>query len=1230
MISLLRRHFLLFLLSILSLPLFSQQKAISIYLVGDAGEPSLLSNGIVESIKSHHDPAVKSVFIFLGDNVYPKGLPGQNDAERKKSEYVLQSQVDLAGKFSGETFIIPGNHDWDRDGKEGWERIKRQQQWVDSLQDASVHFLPQDGCPGPVAVELTEGVVLIILDSQWFLHPWDKPEGEDSPCDMKKPEDVAFKLYEMLEQHEGKRIIVAAHHPVFTYGEHGGYFTWKDHLFPFAAFDSSKVYIPVPIIGSVYPLYRKFIGSRQDIAHPMNKRYREVVRDMLEKFPGVIYVNGHEHNLQYSYKDSVHYITSGASVKVREVRKKGYARFVSAELGYAKLEVMNDGAASIYYYETKKPAPVFEVKVDPALKSSTQKLADGTIRFPSRVKVHASDRYTKSSRWLGENYRKEWRQDLNVPVIRIDSIYGGLKIVQKGGGMQTLSLRLEDKKGNEYTLRSVEKFPEKAVPEMFLKTFAQDLVEDQISAAHPYGALVIPYLADSAGIYHTNPEVVFIPDDPALGIYRREFSNTLALFEERPGGSAKDKPYFGNADKIISTDKVLERLAEDPDNRVDQTFVVKSRLFDLVIGDWDRHDDQWRWAVAKNKKQEIYRPIPRDRDQAFFYSDGRLARLWSRRWILPKFEGFRDEVSWTPGFMFNARYFDRSFLNGLARDQWIAEATRLQKSLTDETIVHAIKQFPPELYQHHGDEIIRKIKARRDNLVQYANDHYSFLAKEVDVVGSNKKDWFEVSHLDNGDVAVSIFKINKSGEKTASFYERTFHPDETNEVRLYGLEDKDVFVFSGKAKGDIRVRIIGGNGKDSVNNASDLKVMLYDLKGGATWNRTSVVDKTSSDPAVNIYDRKSFQYPRFAPLVYGNINNDDGVFIGGGFLWTTHGFRKKPYKSQHLFLGSFAPMTSSFNFKYDGRFMQVFGKWGIELDFDWKAPNFVNNFFGWGNETRFDREIDEVPGYGLEKPIDYYRIRLMQMDYQVKLSRPIGSYMKIKFGPAFQRVLIKDPGNEEARFIREYAAAIEEPLLEVSKSFIGAIAEFEIDHRDSRALTTRGVLLQHSSRYMEGFRSDARDFSSHSTSLAFYHTFKLPAKVTFALRSGGGVNTGHFELYQAQILDGKTELRGFRKTRFYGDSRFYANSEVRFRLGNFRSYLFPAYYGVNAFYDVGRVWYEDENDMDPSASDGKSNTWHNGIGGGFWFTPFNLTVVSTELAHSKDGNMFYVRLGFLF
>ncbi|MBT1711296.1 BamA/TamA family outer membrane protein [Fulvivirgaceae bacterium PWU5] len=1233
----------LLLFSVLSFSLlpdtFAQQKKVSFYLIGDAGEPTLSTNGMQELLQTHHDPAVPATAVFLGDNVYPKGMPDVNDGARQRAEKILRDQIALLNGFNATMYFIPGNHDWKRGRSAGWEQLMHQQAFIDSLHNPAVHFAPQDGCPGPVEIAVNDQVTLVIMDSQWFLHPWDKPAGDDSPCAAKRPEDVLISLEDIFLRNQHKRVIVAAHHPLYTYGEHGGVFTWKDHLFPLYDLNHS-LYIPMPVVGSIYPLYRKVFGNIQDTAHPLYKRYIRLLSGLLEKYPNTLYVSGHDHNLQYSYKDSVHYIVSGAGSKATNVRKKGYARFVSRHLGFVKVDVLDNGAATVDYYQTGQQASVYHIDV-PAPPAALSADAGNLPDFSKTVRVHASDQYEAGrfkQKMLGKNYRAEWKQDLDVPVFDMGTKAGGLKIVQKGGGMQTLSLRLENSQGEQYTLRSVEKFPAKAVPEMLQNTFAQDLVQDQISASHPYGALIIAPLARAAGVYHTHPELVYIPDDPRLGIYRKEFANTLALFEERPEGEAKDKPHFGNADKIISYDKLLGRLAKDNDNVVDQEFVMHSRLFDLVIGDWDRHDDQWRWAQFKEKKAEIYRPIPRDRDQAFFASDGTLARVWSRRWALPKFEGFREDVNWVPGFMFNGRYFDRSFLNATTSAEWVAEAKKLQQQLTDAVIDSAVKQFPPSIYTLHGAAIAHKMKARRDRLPEYALAHYKFLAKEVDVAGSDKPEYFDVEHQANGDVQVKVYKINKDNERTDKIYDRLFLRSETKEVRLFGQGGDDVFDLRGEGKGGILLRIIGGDGRDSVTSTASVGGLLkahkaYDLESGMTFGeRKDLDDARSVNPAVNLYDRKAFRYPRLAPLITGNYNYDDGLFLGGGFLFTTHGFRKQPYASQHLFLASYAPVTGSYNFRYDGRFQQVFGKWGIMLDFDVKAPNFVNNFFGWGNETVYDDDIDDKPivaDQDLNNPIDFYRLRLQQVELQAMLTRPLGSIGYFRIGPMYQRTEIEAPKNTP-RFISEYAKTLDEPLFEVDKQFVGGRVQWGIDKRDNPVVTTRGILLTESSLFMKGIEARAHNFTSHNATLSFYQSFRIPARVTFALRVGGGINTGNYEIYQAQILDGRTELRGYRKTRFYGDRDFYSNNEVRMKLASFRSYLFPASLGINGFYDIGRVWYKDATGKDPSTADGTSSAWHKGVGGGIWFTPFNLAVLSTEMAFSKDGNMVYLRLGFLF
>ena len=165
---------------------------------------------------------------------------------------------------------------------------------------------------------------------------------------------------------------------------------------------------------------------------------------------------------------------------------------------------------------------------------------------------------------------------------------------------------------------------------------------------------------------------------------------------------------------------------------------------------------------------------------------------------------------------------------------------------------------------------------------------------------------------------------------------------------------------------------------------------------------------------------------------------------------------------------------------------------------------------------------------------------------------------------------------------------------------------------------------------MAGVDSRSNDVSSYQTSLSLYQSFRFPSQLVLAARVGAGLNTGNYDFYQAQVLDGKTEIRGFRKTRFYGDRKFYTNLEMRVKLFSIRTYLFPASLGILGFHDLGRVWYKDQNGMDPSTTSGTSNKWHKGWGGGLWFTPFNLAVLSLEAGHSREGTLVYFRLGFMF
>src|SRR5882757_6513748 len=129
--------------------------------------------------------------------------------------------------------------------------------------------------------------------------------------------------------------------------------------------------------------------------------------------------------------------------------------------------------------------------------------------------------------FLGENYRKLWAAPVKLRIFHIATEKGGLKILQKGGGQQTKSLRLQDATGQQWVLRTLQKYPENGLPVNLRPTVAKDILQDQVSAAHPFSSLTVPPLAEALGVPHSNPKIVYLPDDPALGEYRKDFANQV-------------------------------------------------------------------------------------------------------------------------------------------------------------------------------------------------------------------------------------------------------------------------------------------------------------------------------------------------------------------------------------------------------------------------------------------------------------------------------------------------------------------------------------------------------------------------------------------------------------------------------------------------------------------------------------------------------------------------------
>ena len=327
----------------------------------------------------------------------------------------------------------------------------------------------------------------------------------------------------------------------------------------------------------------------------------------------------------------------------------------------------------------------------------------------------------------GSNYRDAWSEKVKFPIVFLDTLYGGMEIIKEGGGKQTHSLKLRSKNDIIYTLRSVTKDPEKIIPEIAEDLGLENIIVDGISAQHPYAAILAAELAQKLDILHTHPRMVFIPQQEVLGDFNKKFGNRLFLLEyetESKGNWTSLK----NVSEIIET-KDLQKLKSESKAKilVDQDALIKVRLFDLLIGDWDRHAEQWGWVIQKSDRGNIATLVAGDRDNAFFNISGLLPSIITNKNVEPLVRPFEKEIDHMPGLVYP---FDRYFLSNTSEDMFIKQANELQKSLSDEIIANAFEAWPEQIRKLNEKEIAEKLKSRREKLQEYATQFFQQIQEQ--------------------------------------------------------------------------------------------------------------------------------------------------------------------------------------------------------------------------------------------------------------------------------------------------------------------------------------------------------------------------------------------------------------------------------------------------------------------------------------------------------------------
>ena len=262
------------------------------YLVGDVGNVMPhASTPVLTYLKSKLVAESKnSSVLFLGDNIGEFGMPPAGDiTKREVAEQSILAQLEILNDFKGRPIFIPGNQDWQGWGKNG---LKRQENFIESYlneqrgvtneNDWENYFLPDNGCSGPEVVELNDDLVVIVVDSQWWLGDSDEEPKINEGCAARNKASFRFTFESMIRKYRNQNVVIALHHPPYTYGPHGGGFTAKQHIFPLTDINP-KLYLPLPGVGTAAALFRASVGSRQDVAHQDYKDLRTALLAVLKR-----------------------------------------------------------------------------------------------------------------------------------------------------------------------------------------------------------------------------------------------------------------------------------------------------------------------------------------------------------------------------------------------------------------------------------------------------------------------------------------------------------------------------------------------------------------------------------------------------------------------------------------------------------------------------------------------------------------------------------------------------------------------------------------------------------------------------------------------------------------------------------------------------------------------------------------------------------------------------------
>jgi len=1054
-------------------------------------------------------------------------------------------------------------------------------------------LLPDNACGELETKNINDNLVLAIMDSNWYLQNWDKDRYTNKGCYIKDRNRFWMYFNDEISSFKDKTVLLLTYHDPISYDASGGYIPMI------------KTLIPIPIIGAYIQKIKSYTKGINYATHPTYREFSSGIKKAVDSEINIISVAASgKYQMYYKKKDN-HFLNVDSGVSDSEFIQDKLVNWSSRSKAKLKLKKNADGIDAQWLdpYSSnilnKINIPFDREIADLTNASSyslpdsvkTSVLADGTFKNLNGV-------------FFGQLNTDLYKTEVKVPSFNMESEEGNTFSTEKiGGGKQTISVRIKGQNEKEFVLRSLKKSPDKLIPPPFDIDAVKYLVSYFFTAANPFSFLVSAQLEQDLGLNSTDAELYYLPKQSSLEPYNDEIGDQLVLFKQRADGDNTDVENFDNSEDIISTKSLLDDYWENKAN-VDAKAFLKCRLLDILINDWDRHEDQWRWAKPDNDSLSVdyYGPIPRDRDQALSHYDGVFLSLVSyySPYAFPATSfGNKIEKKDIRRNHYIASFLDNFILGQLDKREWDAVAQEFEKDLTDDIIKNSFNALPKEIRSHQEDDV-RTLINRRSEIAKVSDYLFQLVNEKLLVLCSENKDSIVINTSDNV-TSLKVYSYNKDDEKLLKI-ERDIYTKSVEEMWIYALEGDDELTMTGD-KPSMHVIYISGYGNDryKVEDKIESKLEIYEIEDTNVLSddEDERIHKTNHSSLISI-NREDFRQDYGWILPGVSFNSDDGILINALINRFTFGFKRM---TTHTFKTSFATFRTSSTFEYNLLLSNELKANDIFLDVAYYGPRYEANYFGLGNNSVLNTEIDD----------SFYFLR-QKVAYVIGgLKRTFMDGGNVSVGLGAQRMKLDGIGG---RFVDTDDAV--DPMVFDNHYFAHGQLKYSFSNFDNTLIPHNGFSFDVDVNAGKSLSDNTKDYIKLEASTKVMSRVITSERLIIGSKIGGGYLISDDPFIYSLFTLGGNSLRGYRRDRFRGSSYFYNKNNVHYYINkktdkNDRKNSM----GVSAFFDHGRVWHESD----------ITNRWRYSYGTGVFFNPLDVIVISLAYNISPEEARISLRLG---